>query len=72
MKEVYHIFRRKCHKSFGKILTDTNVTLIITVATKVTRNSQNRHKSTSKITPSCHQNKRKNGSKIRQLKLSDT
>lgn len=35
MKEVYHIFRRKCHKSFEKILTDTNVTLIITIDTKV-------------------------------------
>lgn len=35
MKEVYHIFRRKCYKSFRKILTDTNVTLIITIDTKV-------------------------------------
>ena len=38
MKKVYHIFRRKCHKSFRKILTDTNVTLIIMIDTNVTLN----------------------------------
>ena len=52
------------------ILTDTNVTYIMTTDTKVTYNLHNRHKSTSKLIHNCHKKYEKRCRKSNGLKLS--